>query len=73
MPSSVFVRRMKALALVAAVGLCASACGRFGPLEPPPDPNAVAAKPADSTEPQGPKKIEPLKAKSRPFVLDPLL
>lgn len=76
MPSSVFARRLKVLTLVAAVGFCASACGRMGPLEPPPSANAVAAKPADAadpTEPQKPKKAEPIKATPRPFVLDPLL
>ena len=73
MPSSVFVRRMKALALVAALGVCVSACGRFGALEPPPDPSAAAAKPADPADPQAPKKNEPLKPTPRPFALDPLL
>jgi predicted small lipoprotein YifL len=59
-----------ALVLVAAL----AGCGRAGPLEPPPDPNAVA-KPADSdpTHTQVRHKPPPIKPPNAPFFLDPLL
>jgi predicted small lipoprotein YifL len=72
-------RRAAALAALAALGL--TACGRYGPLEPPPDASA-AAKPAaaaapatsaDALSPQLKPKIPPITAPNQPFILDPLL
>jgi predicted small lipoprotein YifL len=72
-------RRAAALAALAALGL--TACGRYGPLEPPPDASA-AAKPAaaaapatsaDALSPQLKQKISPITAPNQPFILDPLL
>ncbi len=62
------------LALLAAAALALGACGRAGPLEPPPDASALA-KPADSSggDLQGRKKIPPISAPKTPFFLDPLL
>jgi len=66
--------RRAALALLLAGALAASACGRAGPLEPPPDPNA-AAKPADDdpTHVHGRHKPPPITPPKVPFILDPLL
>jgi predicted small lipoprotein YifL len=61
-----------ALALIALIAVGASACGRRGGLEPPPDPTAVA-KPDDPTHPQVHHKPPPIKPPKDPFVLDPLL
>jgi predicted small lipoprotein YifL len=56
------------------LALLTSACGRYGPLEPPPDPNAPP-KPAN---PNGlgsiaKPSIPPIKAPNQPFFLDFLL
>ena len=67
------------LAIVAALAL--AACGRFGPLEPPPDATAqakpVAPKPnemtAGSLNPQLKPKIPPITPPNQPFFLDFLL
>jgi predicted small lipoprotein YifL len=63
-----------ALAFLALIAFGASACGRRGALEPPPDPNAVA-KTADDNGglPQAPHKPKPVTPPKEPFVLDPLL
>ena len=58
------------VALVAAMGL--SACGRKGPLEPPPGSAAAVAAPIDPTIPGAPPPPPPPKP-DRPFFLDPLL
>jgi predicted small lipoprotein YifL len=68
-----FARRGRLLALTAALALL-SACGRYGPLEPPPDPNA----PPKSANPNGlgslsKPSIPPIKAPNQPFFLDFLL
>jgi predicted small lipoprotein YifL len=74
-------RRAAALAALLALGL--AACGRYGPLEPPPDAGA-AAKPAlatpaanattaDALNPQLKQKIPPIVPPNQPFILDPLL
>ena len=70
-------RRIGPLAL-AAFALCG--CGRMGPLEPPPNPNAPppqasgAASPADQAlTPQIKAKIPPITPPQRSFGLDPLL
>jgi hypothetical protein len=61
-----------AFLLLIAVG--ASACGRRGALEPPPDPNAVAkAANEDPNRPQIAHKPKPVVPPKEPFVLDPLL
>jgi predicted small lipoprotein YifL len=75
--SPLFAGRGRLLALAAALALLTAACGRYGPLEPPPDPNAPP-KPANSN-PASPAgvfakpSIPPIKAPDRPFFLDFLL
>jgi predicted small lipoprotein YifL len=75
----IFTARYRAIAAAAFVALAVSGCGRIGPLEPPPDPNAPP-KPAQSgaasqsglsadTKP----KIPPIVPPHQPFILDPLL
>ena len=67
------------LAVVAVLAL--AACGRFGPLEPPPDATAQAKaampKPnegtAESLNPQLKPKIPPITPPNQPFFLDFLL
>ena len=70
-------RRAVSFALVAALALGVSGCGRRGVLEPPPDPGAVQ-KPSSTPssglgESGGHKKIPPITPPKTPFVLDPLL
>ena len=71
-----FVRRtrLKTLAVLLAVGL--AACGRYGPLEPPPDPNAppkpASSNPADMNVLSKPS-IPPIVPPKQPFFLDFLL
>lgn len=71
-----------ALALAVLAALALSACGRIGPLEPPPSASAEASKPAmpkpdqvsaDTLSPQTKPKIPPITAPNRPFFLDFLL
>jgi predicted small lipoprotein YifL len=74
-------RRAAALAALLALGL--AACGRYGPLEPPPDASAPAkpapatadanATTADALNPQLKQKIPPIVPPNQPFILDPLL
>ncbi len=72
-------RRAAALAALVAFGL--AACGRYGPLEPPPDASAPAkpaapassATTADALNPQLKQKIPPIVPPNQPFILDPLL
>ena len=64
--------RIGALALVALIAFGASGCGRRGPLEPPPDPNAVV-KPDDPNHPQIHHKPPPIVPPKDSFILDPLL
>ena len=74
-----FRRRAAAVAALVALGL--AACGRYGPLEPPPDANAPAkpaaadanATTADALNPQLKQKIPPIVPPNQPFILDPLL
>jgi predicted small lipoprotein YifL len=69
----VLFRRAAALLVISGLAFAVSGCGRFGPLEPPPDAKAVA-KPADgSTESLAHHKTPPIAAPKTPFVLDPLL
>jgi predicted small lipoprotein YifL len=72
-----FIRpaRLNMLAALLALGL--AACGRYGPLEPPPDPNAPP-KPASSSPTSmsgglSKPSIPPIVAPKRPFFLDFLL
>jgi len=66
--------RAVAFALLAALALAVSGCGRAGPLEPPLDASAVA-KPSDASpdELQIHKKNPPIAPPKTPFLLDPLL
>jgi len=65
-------RPLTFFALLAALALGASGCGRNGDLEPPPDASANP-KQADSDRPQLHKSIPPITPARTPFVLDPLL
>jgi predicted small lipoprotein YifL len=47
------VVRVLALGALFSFALALSACGRAGPLEPPPGPAAVPASPAQLTQPDG--------------------
>jgi predicted small lipoprotein YifL len=75
--SHLFAGRRRLLGLAAMLALLTAACGRYGPLEPPPDPNAPP-KPANSN-PASPgsvfakPSIPPIKAPNQPFFLDFLL
>jgi hypothetical protein len=62
------------LAVAAALTLLTTACGRYGRLEPPPDPNAPP-KPASSNPVGSLSKpsIPPIKAPNQPFFLDFML
>jgi predicted small lipoprotein YifL len=67
-------------AALALVGLAAGAlggCGRAGPLEPPPDAQAVAKQTSaadnNSGLPQPHQRPKPIEAPKQPFFLDPLL
>lgn len=66
--------RLKALA--ALIALMLAACGKYGPLEPPPDPNAPP-KPANSNPGNvnvlSKPSIPPIVAPKQPFFLDFLL
>lgn len=59
------------IAVVAAIGL--SACGRKGPLEPPPGMAATAANPDPIAAASAPQTPPPPDKPNRPFILDPLL
>jgi predicted small lipoprotein YifL len=65
---------LRALAVLIALAL--AACGRYGPLEPPPDPNAPP-KPASSTPGNlnslAKPSIPPIVPPKQPFFLDFLL
>jgi predicted small lipoprotein YifL len=66
--------RLTALSLVLALGL--AACGKYGPLEPPPDPSAPP-KPANSNTNNinalSKPSIPPITPPKQPFFLDFLL
>jgi predicted small lipoprotein YifL len=66
--------RLKALAVLLALSL--TACGKYGPLEPPPDPNAPP-KPANSNPTNlnalSKPSIPPIVPPKQPFFLDFLL
>jgi predicted small lipoprotein YifL len=71
----------RVVAVSALAALALAACGRIGPLEPPPEASAQA-KPAmpkpnevsgETLNPQMKPKIPPITAPDRPFFLDFLL
>jgi predicted small lipoprotein YifL len=72
--SYLFAGRGRLPALAASLALLTTACGRYGPLEPPPDPNAPP-KPANTTGMGSIAKpsIPPIAAPHQPFFLDFLL
>ena len=74
--SHLFARRGRLLALATMLALLVAACGRYGPLEPPPDPNAppkpASTNPANMASIAKPS-IPPIKAPNQPFFLDFLL
>jgi predicted small lipoprotein YifL len=73
-PMQISAARVAALFLVVGLALGASGCGRKGPLEPPPTPNAVATPSSnDATTPQGPHRPPPITPPKAPFVLDSVL
>ena len=66
--------RAGGLSMLALVAFGAGACGRRGALEPPPDPNAIAAKAANGdSRPQVAHKPKPIQPPKQPFFLDFLL
>jgi predicted small lipoprotein YifL len=75
--SHLFARRGRLLGLAALMAFLASACGRYGPLEPPPNPNAppkpANANPANPAGVFAKPSIPPIKAPDQPFFLDFLL
>jgi predicted small lipoprotein YifL len=68
--------RVRLKALAALLALCLAACGKYGPLEPPPDPNAppkpASSNPSDMNVLAKPS-IPPITAPKQPFFLDFLL
>jgi predicted small lipoprotein YifL len=74
--SSLLAGRARLPALAAALALTLAACGRYGPLEPPPDPNAPP-KPANSNPANlgslAKPSIPPITPPKQPFFLDFLL
>jgi predicted small lipoprotein YifL len=74
-----FAGRWRLKALAALLALCLAGCGKYGPLEPPPDPNAPP-RPAN-TNPSSPgnvnvlskPSIPPITPPKQPFFLDFLL
>jgi predicted small lipoprotein YifL len=75
---SIGAPRVRALAVVC-IAVSLAACGRIGPLEPPPNTTAAAAPaqaqtPDQTLNPQAAKpKIPPIMPPNQPFILDPLL
>jgi predicted small lipoprotein YifL len=71
-----FVKPARLKTLVVLFAFSLAACGRYGPLEPPPDPNAPP-KPANSnsTTPAALSKpsIPPIVPPKQPFFLDFML
>jgi len=73
-----FAGRARPKALAMALALCLAACGKYGPLEPPPDPNAPP-KPANSNSNPAnmnvlaKPSIPPITPPKQPFFLDFLL
>ncbi len=77
-PTRPSATRLAALFLLVGLGLGASGCGRYGPLEPPPDASAAAPTPASSPSDNPASSVShhsppPIAAPKTPFALDPLL
>jgi predicted small lipoprotein YifL len=73
-PTQIFATRVAALFLVVGLAFAASGCGRNGPPEAPPTPNAVATPSSDDPlASQGHHRPEPITPPKAPFVLDPIL
>ncbi len=74
--SCLLPRRGRLSALAALLALTLAACGRYGPLEPPPEANAPP-KPASSTpgnlSSMAKPSIPPITPPKQPFFLDFLL
>ena len=71
---SLSARRGLSLAFALLAAALVSGCGRKGPLEPPPDGNAVQqSAPSDPLHPQIRKPVPPITPPKDPFILDPLL
>jgi predicted small lipoprotein YifL len=74
--SSHLAGRARLPALAASLALTLAACGRYGPLEPPPDPNAppkpASSNPANMASLAKPS-IPPITPPKQPFFLDFLL
>jgi predicted small lipoprotein YifL len=72
-----FVRRARLKTFAALLALCLTACGRYGPLEPPPDPNAppkpANSNPADMNGGLSKPSIPPIVPPKQPFFLDFML
>ena len=77
-------RRQRPLGAMTALGLVAlgvaalalSACGRRGPLEPPPDPTVVQTPAASTANPDEPfirRKVPPITPPTRALPIDSLL
>ena len=71
-----FAGHGRAKALAAVLALMLAACGKYGPLEPPPDPNAppkrANANPTNMNALSKPS-IPPIVPPKQPFFLDFLL
>jgi predicted small lipoprotein YifL len=74
--SQSFTQRARLKTLAALLAFCLAACGKYGPLEPPPDPNAPP-KPANSNPSNmnalSKPSIPPIVPPKQPFFLDFLL
>ena len=72
-----FVRPTRLKALAALLALMLAACGKYGPLEPPPDPNAppkpASSSPTNMSGGLSKPSIPPIAAPKQPFFLDFLL
>lgn len=73
-----FGSRARLKALAALLALCLAGCGKYGPLEPPPDPNAPPKPANTSSNPSqmnvlAKPSIPPITPPKQPFFLDFLL
>ncbi len=73
-----FAGRARLITLGALIALSLAACGKYGPLEPPPDPNAPPKPAHSSSNPNNlgaltKPSIPPIVPPKQPFFLDFLL
>ncbi len=73
-----FGSRARLKALAALLALCLAGCGKYGALEPPPDPNAPPKPANTSSNPNqmnilAKPSIPPIVPPKKPFFLDFLL